>query len=508
MIIHENNMEKLMTDKLNEKVEPTEPNEQKEVIELICTMQPTDSAEPQIVKVKRKVYILIAISFVTIILMAYIGITLYFTYHYLPNTIINGHDGSYMTWQELDKILNEEVEAYELQIFGRFNIEETITGKEIDLKYISNNKLSQIIENQNSFLWFTSFFKTQEHSLTHNYEYNEEKTKEAVENLAFFSKKNVKLPVNAYIAPYDEITGSYSIVPEDNGAKLNENQTLAVVNKAITLLENKIDLDEQNCYDKPEILQDNESLINRLANCNQYVSTEITYEFGNEQVVLDGDTISQWIQIYPRGMLLIENNMKEYVKHLANTYDTYGKNRNFTTTDGRIKNLKSGAYGWKINVKEETKILQSLVKNGEITTREPVYSMKAAAREPDDIGSTYIEIDLGKQHLFFYQDGILQLETDFVSGNVATGDTTPAGVFGITYRSRNVTLRGPTWETFVNYWMPFNGGIGLHDAKWRKIFGGEIYLTNGSHGCINLPFTIARTLYDNIYAGLPVICYY
>ena len=56
--------------------------------------------------------------------------------------------------------------------------------------------------------------------------------------------------------------------------------------------------------------------------------------------------------------------------------------------------------------------------------------------------------------------------------------------------------------------MPFNGGIGLHDANWRKTFGGTIYKTNGSHGCVNLPPAVAKTIYENISAGDPVLCYH
>ena len=63
------------------------------------------------------------------------------------------------------------------------------------------------------------------------------------------------------------------------------------------------------------------------------------------------------------------------------------------------------------------------------------------------------------------------------------------------------------YETPVSYWMPFNGGIGFHDANWRSKFGGAIYQTSGSHGCVNLPPAKAAALYDLVYTGIPVICY-
>ena len=119
-----------------------------------------------------------------------------------------------------------------------------------------------------------------------------------------------------------------------------------------------------------------------------------------------------------------------------------------------------------------------------------------------------MEIDLTHQHLYLYWKGELVLETDFVSGDVADGNTTPGGLYRLTYKTTDAVLRGATYETPVKYWMPFNGNIGMHDATWRNQFGGEIYLTNGSHGCINLPLDKAQAIYGYVSTGFPIICYY
>ena len=108
-------------------------------------------------------------------------------------------------------------------------------------------------------------------------------------------------------------------------------------------------------------------------------------------------------------------------------------------------------------------------------SRHPEYSQKAASHSGNDYGNTYVEINLTAQHLYFYANGKLLVESDFVSGNAAKGWSTPAGAYSITYKQRNATLKGQGYATPVSYWMPFNGGIGLHDANWRKTFGGTIY---------------------------------
>ncbi|MEI3186586.1 MAG: L,D-transpeptidase [Lachnospiraceae bacterium] len=138
----------------------------------------------------------------------------------------------------------------------------------------------------------------------------------------------------------------------------------------------------------------------------------------------------------------------------------------------------------------------------------PQYSQKAASHDGNDYGSTYVEINLTAQHLYFYKGGSLVVQSDFVSGNESKGWSTPAGAYPLTYKQRNATLKGENYSTPVSYWMPFNGGIGLHDAYWRSSFGGTIYKTNGSHGCINLPPAVAKTIYENISAGTAVLCYH
>jgi lipoprotein-anchoring transpeptidase ErfK/SrfK len=86
--------------------------------------------------------------------------------------------------------------------------------------------------------------------------------------------------------------------------------------------------------------------------------------------------------------------------------------------------------------------------------------------------------------------------------------STPGGLYGLTYKQLNATLNGPGYSTPVSYWMPFNGGIGLHDATWKTVFGEDYYKTDGSHGCINLPLEAAATIYEYVDTGSPVVCYW
>ena len=160
-----------------------------------------------------------------------------------------------------------------------------------------------------------------------------------------------------------------------------------------------------------------------------------------------------------------------------------------------------------MNRADETQELIEQIKNGQSGERSPVYYAQAAQYGDDDIGDSYVEIDLTSQHLWVYVDGELVEDTDFVSGNVSRGNGTPVGIYPITYKERNATLKGENYASKVSYWMPFNGNVGMHDASWRSTFGNDIYLTGGSHGCVNLPVKKAEVIYDYVEKGEPVIVY-
>ena len=108
------------------------------------------------------------------------------------------------------------------------------------------------------------------------------------------------------------------------------------------------------------------------------------------------------------------------------------------------------------------------------------------------------------------------LECDFVSGDTSKGNTTPPGVYSLYYKTSPFVLKsdtpGDSYETPVTYWMPFNGGIGFHDASWRgesqSGYGGKIYINNGSHGCVNTPYDAAEKIFNTVEIGYPVIVYY
>ncbi|WP_180272594.1 L,D-transpeptidase family protein [Konateibacter massiliensis] len=242
---------------------------------------------------------------------------------------------------------------------------------------------------------------------------------------------------------------------------------------------------------------------------NDFATAKIQYKFGEETETVDTELIKSWITIENDAVVLDEDKVSEYVAALAKKYDTVGSERQFVNSHGETVTVSGGPYGWAMDCGAETKELIGLIKEGQsIEGREPVYKQKGFVRGINDIGNTYVEVNMNEQKMWFYKDGELIVATDIVTGNMAKGHNTPTVVGYIYNKVRNINLVGTGYVAFVRYWMKVYGSIGIHDASWRSKFGGNIYTTNGSHGCINTPYDNVKTIFENIEVGTPVIIFY
>ena len=168
--------------------------------------------------------------------------------------------------------------------------------------------------------------------------------------------------------------------------------------------------------------------------------------------------------------------------------------------------------------KRKYETLLANVESGETISREPVYvkGKTAASHGAQVWGSTYAEVDLTNQKMWYVKDGEVLMSADVVTGLPKGGRSTPAGVYTILERMQNKVLRGNLrpdgtreYETPVKYWMRVTySGVGFHDATWQSSFGGNVYTYRGSHGCINMSYSDAGKLYELIQVGDPVIMHY
>lgn len=465
-----------------------------------------------------KIFGLVMLMIIVLGGCAYGGISYYFTDRFFEGTWINGVDCSQKTAYEVEQLMAEKLSEYSIEVSSRNIAAQTIRGDDIDYQYMSTGEILQLLKKQKPYEWIRGLYEQKSYTVSENVGYNKTLLQEQLKSLNCAQAENQVEPENAYVAFQDN---QFVIVPETEGSKLNIKEAYKLLDAAVEANEASIDFsDNQDAYVSAEVTQDDPALQSALEACNNYTKASITYTFGDQSTTLDGNTIKDWLQFDEKGQLVWDDNsfqqhVADYVAQLAATYDTVGTEREFQATSGRTVYVSSSVYGWKIDQAAETAQLSQEIQSGTQTTREPVYSQTANAYGVNDLGNTYIEVDLSEQHMYYYQDGVNIFESDFVSGNMSYADRqTHAGIFTLYYKKSPDVLRGGQkgtanyYEQPVQYWMPFDGGIGFHDADWRDEFGGDIYLTSGSHGCINLPPENAEVLYDLIQYDVPIVCFY
>ncbi|MBH1941604.1 L,D-transpeptidase/peptidoglycan binding protein [Mobilitalea sibirica] len=454
-------------------------------------------------KQKIKKYVVVIMSS---ILGIYLLISLYFINHFYFQTEINGMNVSLKSHEQVTTIIHQYMKGYELQLLERDGDTEVITGRDIGMQYNKNITSSQIHQTckRNPFLWIASLFKRCDYDIKDLYSYNKFLLDNRINNLACLNEE-ITEPKNV---SFQYLDGTYITIKEKYGNKINKDKLIKTIHRYLSEGRTVLDLDKLCCYENPKFTHRSKKTDQTKDLLNKYIETKITYQFGRETEYLDGTTIHRWLRVDENlDVIINEQAVSNYINKLIFQYDTVGKPREFKSSTGKKVELKGGLYGWKIDYEAETKALYHHIKNADVINKEPLYSQRAISREGNEIGDTYIEINITKQYLWFYKAGKLIVQGSIVTGNPYKGNPTVLGVYMINYKQRNTTLTGPNYEAKVNYWMPFFGNQGLHDATWRYRFGGEIYKRNGSHGCVNLPLSLAKAIYENVEEGTPVILY-
>ncbi len=446
----------------------------------------------------------------------YAGVGNYYNNKFLPGTSINHIDCSGLSVEQAEQLIRKNVEDYSLTIYAR-NVEpQVLTAESIDYKYQPYDGVEKVMERQKPMQWIHSFFTTRSYTVGESIAYNQEKVRAQMSQMDCMLPDRQVPPTDAHLEYQD---GQFVVVPETQGTALDMEKVIAAVCRCVEESQESLDLEKEDVYYAAAITKDNPDLLSEMEHLNSYAKASITYTFGEETEVLNGEIIRNWIKTREDGGVDIndeelESNVYAFVAELAARRDTLGGSRTFTTSTGRTINVAGGNYGWQIDQYAEATQLLEEIRTGQVVTREPNYASTALCPGANDIGNTYIEVDLGTQHMYYYREGALIYESDIVSGKPIPERETPTGVCHMYYKKMNETLRGEKkengeyeYETPVQYWMPFNGGVGFHDASWQAAFGGDVYTYNGSHGCINLPPDKAAELYEIIDTETPIIVF-
>ncbi len=436
------------------------------------------------------------------LVLVYLAGTAFFATHFGWDTTLNGVDVSLMSAAHARDAVYAFADHYRLEIQERGDEKEYLQGADIDLHIQLQGTIQECIRQQNPFLWF---YPADEREFTMDTQvtYDTAKLYQNLNDLHGMQREYMTPPVEPQIV---RKFGTFIVEKSQEGRQLLPYDVRHAVRTAIEDLETSVNLETAGCYAAPQYDVDDPAILKAVSALEALQEAKIIYRFAEEEEVLQGERILNWISISDDYMLSVDReDTQAYVEHLIEEYEIRGESISFETSDGKTVQVTSYVRSSDLDTAAEAERLEAMILELAEGSKQV---MVRKSSELMEIGDTYIEINLTTQHLYGYKDGKLILETDIVSGLPSTGCATPAGVYRIRSKSSPAILVGETYRTPVSYWMPFNGGIGLHDATWQSSFGGTRYLSNGSHGCINLPLQMAKEIYENYDAGDIVVLYH
>ena len=472
-------------------------------------------------KKKKKRRSLLAFWLSFLILAGALGGIYYYGYqycqtHFMPGTTINGYDCSDMTADEAQRWFDIAAKNYVMNIRFRGGATETLSAEDMGFSYQPDGSIDVLLQNQDETLWPKYYLEENHYTITPTGTYDPDILEASLRALPELQEENMILPEDAYIQFRDgtkDTDGEFVIVPDVKGSTIDLDQLAAGDAEEIPY-----------AYKTAGTQADDAKLVARCMDLNDMVGASLTYVMPDkEEIRLNSDVLKDWLVKDKKGRLVKDEEIwkekiSDFVQTLADNGNTVGMKRHFNATlQGPIV-VEGGFYGYAVDQEAERNRLAKDLENCVKDTRTPIYWNLPYNEETeyDGIGTTYIEADLSAQHVWCYIQGRLVMDCDCVSGTMSDGHATQAGVHGIIFKKRNALLQGlmPNssteyeYETEVKYWMPFYTDVGFHDAWWRADFGGDIYLKDGSHGCINLPPEAAEELFSYCDENMPVVVYY
>lgn len=449
----------------------------------------------------------IALAVFVLLILGYVGAGIYFTNHLMYRTTLNGQDVSYMDTNTLATYLDKQLSTYTIHVSG-LNFDMTLDQSQLNLNVDTQSCAEDVLKhNAAGFTWVQYVFQPQHINMQQQPSFDEDSVQSLITEQVNAFNTNATNPVNAY-SQYDSSAQSFTIKDAQVGSALEAKAVSDCVIHDIYELRSESLLDD-SVLKQPTLTAQDPDLIAINNKANKALELSIALMYNQQQVAtVDKTLLAQWMHVADPKTLSIDQSAVE----------TWGKD------NLHIKSNDSGVIT-KINYDKLNELLTQAVCNLDVheiilpvkvlhTTPKGAPAETPGARE---LGR-HIDVNLATQYARLYDEsGDILWESWFVSGGNSDDHATPTGTFEIRAKARNQTLIGadtdkdgePDYKSHVDYWMPFVGNmVGLHDAPWRSSFGGSIYKTNGSHGCVNLPPSKAAELFSLVHVGDSVVVHW
>ena len=451
-------------------------------------------------------------------LLAIYGIGgLFFTSHFLPNTRVNGEDVSWMSVDDLSSHVTEVGNAYTGHVLGD-GIDLTIAASDINLSYDGGAYGAEAASQISPWTWPAQIFGSHDYRASTGITFDQDKLNAIVLAAVDGINASAQPPTNAAMA-FDEATQSFVATPDALGTSIDPATTLATVSDGVVTLQDTIELGDKDLT-QPMVHIDDAPLAAVIERANALVRSSIPLRIADRDAgVIDANLMKGWLSTNENCELIVNvDAVKEWAQgDLSKQFDTAGTERKYKRPDGKDVTVTGGDYGWNLDGEALANIIAENLRNDNTASIDVPMKSTAAQWNPGgpDWGNRYIDVDMTEQTVRVYDENSqIVLETPCVTG--VPYHATDEGVYSIFEHTPNMVLVGldydgngqPDYETPVSYWMPFNGGQGLHDAYWRWGFGGDIWQYDGSHGCVNLPTDAAAQLFEWSHVGDVVVVHW
>lgn len=463
-------------------------------------------------KIFKRILISFAVAFV--LLLLFYGYVAYkYSKGFSYGTYINGVPCYGKTMAQINTELLNKIGQYEgLRIYDEDRKEYFISAEDVLLKYDFTNKLTLMKNAQSPLLWIKNLINPANINILPDISYNEELFDTVVYDLDFFTHVPEE---NRVIRINKTLLNGYELINMRENV-LNEEYANKLIYDAFANFDTSLDLAQKGCYRNLSTTEEMRNEIELFKKIEKFQDRNIVFIMGEDRESIDRSNAWRFMKKDENGNFLFDENgdivvdeeeLLLFVDELADKYDTYGVPRKFKTTQGRTVYVEGGNYGNKLDREAEKEYLLEAFKSGVNEEHEPTYEYEVPIKGLNDMGDTYIEIDITYQRMYYYEDGELIVDTPIVTGNIP-GHATIRGTYFIYNHRQNTVLVGPDYRSFVYYWLGVYKGYGIHDASWRSEFGGQIYKGNGSHGCINTPYANIKIMWERVEDGTPCILFY
>ena len=449
-----------------------------------------------------------ALVVIVLLIAGYIYRGTYYADHFLPNTAIEKTDISQLTVTKADETLQKQYSSATFHFTENGQDWKTMNQVDLGLQTEFSSDLAKIKASQNQWLWGLSYFRGKETHQLSQVALDEKKLKATTatlkKELDALNKERTATK-NATIEKQDD---GFAIVPEQQGDTLDTKKIIQAVQTNLLAGKDTLELNDYQAV--PTVTANDNNLKKELTKLNKLAQVNASYTINGETFQIPTETITSWLT-YKKGKVTLDREqVLAYVTDLGEQYNTSSNSSSFNSTKRGTVEVPAGTLSWTIATEDETDALIDSILAGEDFTRSPISQGSANSGDPL-FSDTYVEVDLEAQHMWYYKDGAVVMDTDIVSGKPTT--LTPKGVFYVWNKERHATLRGTNdngdkYATPVDYWMPIDWtGVGLHDSPWQPAYGGTRWEIAGSHGCVNTPPDVMAQLYDQVEVGTPVIIF-